>query len=167
MRLYFDIALILVAGFSGVTAQSGPAASVQNNTFNATHGPYNPQTAMERIKEAELSRQIGEKVLVALNFERSNWAGTSVRLDPFYTDLPSNWSSLPPGSIVKVEERSNISLYTIPPTLGLSRFIYTTKNFNGTIVPASAFVLWPWYVPKSSLSEGLPVITLAHGAIGW
>ncbi|CAI6094620.1 unnamed protein product [Clonostachys chloroleuca] len=167
MRLLLSISALLSAGLHEVVAQTGPAASVQNNTFNATHGPYNPQTAMDRIKQANLSAEIGEKVLVALNFERSNWAGTSVRLDPFYTDLPSNWSSLPPGSIVKIEERSNISLYTIPPTLGLSRFIYTTKTFNGTAVPASAFVLWPWFTQDIKGSDGLPIITLAHGAIGW
>ncbi|KAI1867779.1 uncharacterized protein JN550_006920 [Neoarthrinium moseri] len=128
--------------------------------------------ASSRIAEANLSTGSSEAVLAALDFERSNWAGTSVRLDPFYTDLPANWTDAPAGSAIKIEQRTNTSLYTIAPTLAISRLVYTTKNLNGTTIPASAYVLWPWAPRRFDLAHnsgagGLPVIAWAHGTSGW
>ncbi|RYP27894.1 hypothetical protein DL767_007482 [Monosporascus sp. MG133] len=167
---------VAAASVGKVLAQDFPAAEVQNNTFNATHGPYNPLSAGERIAQANLSGELSQAVLTALNFERSNWAGTSVRLDPFYVDLPSNWTDAPAGSVIKVEQRSNTSLYTIAPTLAISRLLYTTKTLNGTVIPASAYVLWPWLPRRfggsgsgysDSAEDGLPVIAWGHGTSGW
>ncbi len=155
-----------------------PIAEVQNNTFNATHGEYHPASARERIARANLSSELSEAVLTAVNFERSNWAGTSVRLDPFYTDFPSNWTNFPAGSVIKVEQDTNASLYTIAPALAISRLLFTTKTLNGTVIPASAYVLWPWLPRRfdksdgpgnrdSSGYDGLPVIAWGHGTSGW
>ncbi|RYP67449.1 hypothetical protein DL771_007227 [Monosporascus sp. 5C6A] len=167
---------VTAASIGSVLGQGFPAAEVQNNTFNATHGPYNPLSAGERIARANLSRELSQAVLTALNFERSNWAGTSVRLDPFYVDLPSNWTDAPAGSVIKVEQRTSTSLYTIAPTLAMSRLLYTTKTLNGTVIPASAYVLWPWLPRRfggscsdcgDSAEDGLPVVAWGHGTSGW
>lgn len=174
MRRQDTWAAVLASCVGRALGQGMPAAEVQNNTFNASHGEYNPASAAARIATANLSSEVSDAVLTSLNFERSNWAGTSVRIDPFYADLPSNWTGLPAGSVLKVEQNTNASLYTIAPTLAVSRLLFTTKTFNGSVVPASAYVLWPWlprgYASSSSNSsdddDGLPVIAWGHGTSG-
>ena len=99
--------------------------------------------------------------------------------DPFY-DLPEDFDVLnppPPGTVLKIEQYTNTSLYTIPPSLSMSRFLYTTERLNGSSAPASAFVLWP-YLPRtfsqlrpasnsSSNNDSVyPVIGWAHGTSG-
>ena len=55
---------------------------------------------------------------------------------------PSNFSStLPEGSILQVEYATNLSVYTVPSGLTMSRIIYTTADLNGTIIPTSAYIL--------------------------
>lgn len=164
-----SVLCILASGVCRVLTQGFPPVEVQNNTFNASHGVYNPQSAAERIAQANLSSGLSDAVLTSVNFERSNWAGTSVRLDPFYTDIPSNWTELPAGSVIKIEQNTNASFYTIAPTLAISRLLFTTKTFNGSLVPASAYVMWPWLPRRfgtESEDDGLPVIAWGHGTSG-
>jgi len=98
---------------------------------------------------------------VALNFERSNWATGSVTTDPFYQP-PSNTSTLPAGSLLK-HETANTSLYTLPPLTALSRILYQTTTLNGTLVPASAAILFP-YSPRHfpSANNSYPLVAWAH-----
>jgi hypothetical protein len=141
----------------------------QNNTFNSTF-----TLTAEQIRATNLSEATAHNVEIALRIERSNRAGYSSQPDPFYT-LPANVSisshSLPPpGSILKVEEYTNNSLYTIPPTLSLSRFIYVSETLNGSRVPASAYVLWP-FTPRRRRRNDIPsgvyeTIGFAHGTSG-
>ncbi|KAL6241402.1 hypothetical protein RBB50_011666 [Rhinocladiella similis] len=142
-------------------------AEAQNTTFNATYGKLNPSQAESLIAKANLSDELTDAVLVALNFERSNWAGSSAQLDPFYTDIPSNSSHAPAGSVIKIEQFTNTSHYTVPPDVALSRLLFMTKNLNGTNIPASAYVLWPWFPRRFNNFTGLPVVAWGHGTSGW
>ncbi|KAI1261875.1 secretory lipase [Xylariaceae sp. FL1019] len=176
-RLATSVALFVSRALSQTDAQAWPPAAVQNNTFNGTY-PELP-SAYQILSGAGVPQQQAEAVLVALEFERSNWAGSSTRLDPFYQDVPSH-DGLPAGSVLKVESVTNGSLYTLPPGVSLSRFLFTTETLNGTVVPASAFVLWP-YLAKSfdgltscgnspngtSVKKPMPVIGWGHGTSGW
>lgn len=143
----------------------------QTNTWNS-----NCKLTQAQIKAANISVETAHNVEVALRYERTNQA---VQNDPFY-DLPASWDAAnppPPGSILKVEEYTNLSLYTLPMSVSMSRFLYATETHNGTVMPASAYVLWP-YLPrtfegltpcsaKRSASDPLfPVIALAHGTSG-
>ncbi|KAL0258265.1 hypothetical protein SLS55_007438 [Diplodia seriata] len=122
----------------------------------------------EQIAKAGISNITANNVEIALNFERSNWATPSVTDDPFY-HLPSNinWtSSIPAGTVFAVENVTNTSLYTLPAAVSLSRIIYQTTTINGTKIPASAYVLWP-YLPRTFPNiTGLPVIGWGHGTSG-
>lgn len=143
----------------------------QNLTFNST---FHLTAAQKRA--ANLSEALAHSVEVALNFERSNNAGHLTQNDPFYF-LPTNVNRShlpPPGTILKVEEYTNTSFYTLPPTLSMSRFLYVTEALNGSSIPASAYVLWP-YVPKKvpglSACNGqngtvYPLVGQAHGTSG-
>lgn len=117
--------------------------------------------------------QVGD-IEVALNFERSNWATGSVATDDFYT-APSNSSSLPPGSVIKIEPFVNPINYTLAPNIALSRILYTTVNLLNETIPASAIILWP-YLPlqypnltasnPAVNSSCFPLVSWLHGTSG-
>lgn len=75
------------------------------------------------------------------------------------------------GQLLHLEEVTDLTNYSVPSELTMSRLIYTTEDFNGTIVPASAYVLWP-YSPyqtskqNSAGSKKFNSIVWAHGTTG-
>jgi len=143
------------------TAQSSPPAlHPQPNTFNSTF-----QLTPAQIAAANLSATLATDLAVALNFERSNWATGSVTTDPFYQP-PRNTSTSPAGSLLK-HETANTTLYTLPPLTALSRILYQTTTLNGTLVPASASILFP-YSPRHfpSSNNSYPVVAWAHATSG-
>ena len=99
----------------------------------------------------------------AHDFEQSYKISPSVSDDPFYT-APANSSDAAAGTLLKVEKETNTSLYTLPPSLSLSRFMYQSKTSNGTAVPVSAFILWPYAARPHP--GGIPIIAWAHGTSG-
>lgn len=136
----------------------------QSNTFNSTF-----TLSAEQIQQANLSRTFKNNVEVAVNFERTNWAAGSVSLDPFYTlsaNIRANFSSLKPGTLLKVEHLTNTSLYTIAPTLAISRILFTTETFNGSTVPASAYILWPFSPNLQPGTTKTQTVVWAHGTSG-
>lgn len=102
-------------------------------------------------------------VLEALEFEKSLWSNGSVSDDPFYI-IPNDAAEAPPGRLLKVERDVDTSRYTLPLATALSRIMYQSENLNGSPVPASAYVLWP-YSPRSQL-DGLSIVAWAHGESG-
>lgn len=61
---------------------------------------------------------------------------------------------------------TNTSLYTLPAPVSMSRIIYQTTTINGTNIPASAYVLWPYLARTFPNVTGLPVIGWGHGTSG-
>jgi pimeloyl-ACP methyl ester carboxylesterase len=163
-----DLVLILLV------ARSYQQLEPQTDLWNATF-----QLSEAQINVANISHETARNVEIALRYERTNNAGGPMQGDPFY-DLPASYDASnppPPGTILKVEEYTNLTLYTIPMSLSMSRFLYMTETFDGKPAPASAYVLWP-YLPrkftelescsddKSSHSPLFPVIGFAHGSCG-
>ena len=101
-------------------------------------------------------------IVGAIQFEKSNEVNGSVLEDKFYR-APSGTAEVDPGTLLKVED-VDTSKYLLPPATAMSRFVYQTETLNGSKVPTSAFVLWP-YSPKS-LEGGYPVVAWAHGTTG-
>lgn len=137
---------------------------VQNNTYNS-----NFALSPTQIAAADLPAILANNVEIALNFERTNWATGSVSSDLFYA-APAVNASTPPGTLLAVEDVTNTSLYTLAPGLALSRILFVSETFNGTAIPASAFVLWPWHAKSFASSTlaitGVPVVGWAHGTSG-
>lgn len=104
-----------------------------------------------------------EPILQALQFEASNWANGPASDDPIY-HVPDGASKAVPGSMLKVEKDTDTSKYLLPPATAMTRFIYQSENLTGCLVPASAFILWP-YSPKSQ-ADGYPIVAWAHGTSG-
>ncbi|CAJ0540285.1 Ff.00g074740.m01.CDS01 [Fusarium sp. VM40] len=88
--------------------------------------------------------------------------------DPTYSfyKVPSNFSTkLSAGVVLKTEDATNLTNYVVPSGLTMSRIIYTTEDINGGVVPASAYVLWP-YTSLTGVNPGLPMVAWAHGTTG-
>ena len=147
-----------------------PQSDVWNSSF---------KLSPEQINAANISQATAHNVEVALQYERSNNAGGLIQDDPFY-NLPDDYDQSnppPPGTVLKVEQYTNVSLYTIPMSLSMSRFLYTTETLGGSSKPASAYVLWP-YLPRrltgltpcskrrSDQGHIFPVIGFVHGTSG-
>lgn len=49
---------------------------------------------------------------------------------------------------------TNTSDHTIPPNTALSRFIHVSGTINATLVPVSAFILWPFAGGTNSTAWG-------------
>ena len=141
-----------------LTVNAQQLISPQNNTFASSASLTQQQMLLAGINDIE-----GNNIEVALNFERSNWANGSVNVDPFYRP-PSNTSSASAGSLLRLQLNVNTSAYTLPPNTALSRILYQTKTLNGTLIPASAYILWP-YTPRVEV-DGYPVVGWAHGTSG-
>jgi pimeloyl-ACP methyl ester carboxylesterase len=104
------------------------------------------------------------EVVSALEFERTTWAsGISVCNDPFYS-VERRHVQADPGTLLKVEVTDPAN-YTIPPTTGLSRIVYQSKNMHGAAIPASAYILVP-YSPRFLKDGSIPVVLWAHGTSG-
>ncbi|KAK0283597.1 hypothetical protein LTR35_006056 [Friedmanniomyces endolithicus] len=143
------------------------ALQSQNDTFNSTF-----RLTAQQISAANLSAATTHNVEIALQYERSNNAGSLIQDDPFYIVRDHyNLNNLPPpGTILKVEQHTNLTLYTIPNSLPLP------------LPLPSAYILWP-YLPRSfpnltrcaapnnnppttNQQPLYPVVALAHGTSG-
>ena len=102
-------------------------------------------------------------VLAAHEFELSYRAHPSVADDPFYL-VPPEASDAAPGTLLKVERETDMSLYTLAPNLSLSRLMYQSQASNSSLVPVTAYVLWPYLA--RDYGDGLPVVAWAHGTSG-
>ncbi|KAL8827123.1 MAG: hypothetical protein Q9191_003381 [Dirinaria sp. TL-2023a] len=118
----------------------------------------------DQIKQAGITRGIADAMEKAWTFEKFTWATGSVHDDPFYEAPPPSLSAIP-GQLLKVEEATDPTKYTIPPGTALSRILFQTRTLAGAAVPASAFVLWP-YSPRSQPGGTVPVVAWAHGTSG-
>lgn len=164
MRLFFVVPLL-------ISLTHAELIHSQSDTWNSNFTLTTSQIAAANLTAAEVNN-----VQIALNYERTGYANGSVKDDDFYkvplTFDPTN--PPPPGTLLKLEAFTNTTTYTLPPSLTMSRFLYTTETLNGTSVPASAYILWP-YTPRSfpglrscsgNTSSVFPVVALAHGTSG-
>ena len=146
----------------------------QTNTWNSTF-----RLTDDQIAAANLSAETAHDLEIAIQYEQTNNAGDLTVNDPFY-DLPDDYDAAnppPPGTVLKVEEYTNITLYTIPMSISMSRFLYMTETLNGSSLPASAYVLWPYLArtfenleacsSDDSESPIFPLFGLAHGTSGF
>lgn len=122
----------------------------------------NHTAIIEKAVEAGISIEKAKTIANALEFEKLNWATGSVESDEFYSHVPR--SGAPAGTLLKVQVNVNASAYSLPPNTALSRIIFVSESLNGSLIPASAYVLWP-YAPRSQ-KDGYAVVGWAHGFNG-
>ena len=111
----------------------------------------------------KLKKTLPQPIQDALAFEQRQWTNGSVLTDPFY-DVTGLDAEAAPGSFLKVEELCDPSQYMTPPMTAISRFIYQSRSLNGSLVPVSALILWP-YAPRRS-ADGYQVVAWSHSTSG-
>ncbi|KAK8108997.1 secretory lipase [Apiospora sp. TS-2023a] len=131
-------------------AQTPSPAAEQSTAFNSTFALTSDQIAAANLSAAQV-----DSLNNVIRFDRSQLANGGPREDDFYTLSPLTNTSGPlaPGTLLKVQPFTDPTPFAIPPNTALSRILYTTRTFNGTVVPASAFVLWP-FTPRKIASHG-------------
>lgn len=112
---------------------------------------------------AQATPSPAELAELGVGFEVSQHASA----DLSWYEAPANFSDqLAPGSILKIEVATNLTNYTVPSSLSMSRIIYTTTNVNGTVLPASAYILWPYDPLPIDAGPGMAVALWSHGTSG-
>ena len=131
----------------------------------------NAQSSLPALNQSTTCTGICQELVpLAIEFEHDSHAHTP--RDDFYS-IPTNFTpSMKPGTLLRVETHTNLTNYTVPSSLTMSRIIYTSESLNGTVVPVSAFVLWP-YSPfeytntsRASNTTKFPLVAWAHGTSG-
>ena len=114
---------------------------------------------------AEIKKTLPEEIQEALDFEKKQWIDGSILTDKFYdiSDVTNAHGALP-GTILKIERDCDSSKYMTPSTTSISRFVYQSQAMNGSLVPVSALMLWP-YAPRRS-ADGYQVVAWSHGTSG-
>ncbi|KAH8805081.1 putative secretory lipase [Xylogone sp. PMI_703] len=112
--------------------------------------------------------QCPQNVQLGIAFEQASHAHTP--RDDFYTIPNTFHPSMKPGTLLRVEQHTNLTNYTVPSSLTMSRIMYTSESLNGTIVPVSAYVLWPYtpfeYTSGKKSPQKFPLVAWAHGTSG-
>ncbi|MCJ1345829.1 hypothetical protein MMC31_004038 [Peltigera leucophlebia] len=156
LSLAFALAWLNSTNFIWAKLAFTPHLNIQNSTTTIT---------ADQRKQAGISSGLAANVIVALEFERLNWANGSVAYDDFY-HVPPGAAGAPAGALLKLQRNANTSAYTVPPNTAISRFMFQTKTLNGSTVPGSAYILWPFMPRNQPNGGGYPVIGWAHGTSG-
>lgn len=155
--------------FAGATfAQQVPTLPKPESQSTAWNSSF--KLSEEQIELGQLWPELVDSIETILQFDRSQLANGGPNEDIFY-NMDNQSYSTPPnaaGQVLRVENVTDLSVWNLPATTALSRFIYTTTNANGTLIPASAYILWPFTPKPVPGSEGrAPVALWSHGTSGF
>ncbi|KAF5635634.1 secretory lipase [Fusarium tjaetaba] len=147
-----------------LTAGQDLQATLHTTSWNSTF-----KLSPEQLSLANLTIEEGVQINNIINFDRTLLANGGPHQDDFYT-LPTSLK-IPkgPGELLKLQEITDPKPYTIPASTAMSRFLYSTTNINGTLIPASAYILWPYTTKKIKGVPGgkAPTVLWTHGTSGW
>ncbi|KAF2163007.1 hypothetical protein M409DRAFT_37333 [Zasmidium cellare ATCC 36951] len=161
MKGAFEILLFSASTFAQ-TLPTLPKPETQSVSFNSSF-KFND----EQIKLGQLWPDLAENLETVLNYDRSQLANGGPSQDDFYRI--DHVAPNAPGQVLKVKHATDPGAWNIPATTALSRFIYTSTTANGTLIPVSAYVLWPWTAKQfGKKSNGkAPVVLWSHGTSGF
>lgn len=111
------------------------------------------------------SEDLAVSIEAVRKYEASRFVQGPVSQDDFYT-VPLGQADAAPGQLLKVEVDTNITRYNLPPATTLSRILYQSRTLQGSPVPASAYILWP-YQPRLQADGSYRVVAWAHGTTGF
>lgn len=162
-------------GFAAVLAILTPVTTAQISIATAHSTGFNSSFTLttSQIEKAQLDAALAASIEINTNFDRTQLAFGGPREDDFYTlpPLSNETGPLGPGQILKVQPFTDPTAYAIPPGTALSRVMYTTTTFNGTVVPTTGFILWPYAARDLNKSSSKPikasVVVWAHGTSGF
>ncbi|KAH8895240.1 alpha/beta-hydrolase [Thozetella sp. PMI_491] len=157
--------LVVASAIAFGSAQLSPAV-LQSVGFNSSFS-----LSAAQIAAANLSDSTVASLNNILNFDRSQLANGGPSEDDFYTlpPLTNETGPLEPGILLKAQPFTDLTSYALPPNTALSRILYTTTNINGTVIPTSAFVLWPFQPRQVQQKKeaAAPAVLWTHGTSGF
>lgn len=157
------LALFFVGATFAQSIPQLPKAETQSTVWNSSF-----KLSEEQLELGKLWPDLAESIETILNFDRSQLAHGGPSQDDFYKIENEFTTPNAAGELIKVEDFTDPAFWNLPATTALSRFIYTTTNANGTLIPASAYVLWPFTPKKVTASDGkAPVVLWSHGTSGF
>ncbi|TRX93741.1 hypothetical protein FHL15_005417 [Xylaria flabelliformis] len=175
-----SLALCVAAAAAAGTLAQGQTTTITNKIQSAGFNSTFTLSAAQ-IKAANLSTSAVANLEAAVRFDQSQLANGGTYEDAFYT-LSGGGSSkettttttTEPGKLLKVQRVTDPKSFTLPANTALSRILYTTTNLNGTVIPNSAYVLWP-FQPRvfnaTAADEGkatsAPVVLWSRGTAGF
>ncbi|SCO58613.1 uncharacterized protein FFMR_15769 [Fusarium fujikuroi] len=115
-------------------------------------------------KEVALSYGCNEtcqEVLAITNAADLETMGTAFDFD-FY-ETADNFSTSTPGDLLKLAAIDSSSL-DVPAGMTTFRFQYTSRDLDGSPVPSTGFIAFPF--AKPACGQELPLVAYAHGTIG-
>ncbi|KAH8894454.1 putative secretory lipase [Thozetella sp. PMI_491] len=158
---------LLSVGAVVIHGQMLPTPQEATTDWNSTF-KFSP----EQIEVGSLPPALAGSLEVILNFDRTQLANGGPTYDSFYK-ISNSTKPCGPGQVLKVERFTDPTPYNIPAWIAMSRIIYSSENLNGTLVPASAYILWPWtpktFSPSSPFQpeDKAPVVLWTHGTSGF
>ncbi|KAF7587913.1 hypothetical protein BBP40_006536 [Aspergillus hancockii] len=169
MVTYLQHFVTLILGVKLTTSQAVSTAVAQSTGWNASF-----ELSPEQLKLANLTNDLGAIINTITNFDRSQLANGGAHEDDFYNvqSLPKDQWPTEPGKTIKLQEFTDPSPFALPAKTAMSRIVYSTTNANGTLIPASAYILWP-YQPKilrginHNSESSAPVVLWTHGTSGF
>ncbi|KAK4495503.1 hypothetical protein PRZ48_013835 [Zasmidium cellare] len=156
-------ALLLAASTFAQTLPTLPKPETQSVSFNSSF-----KFSATQLELGQLWPELAENLETVLNYDRSQLANGGPSQDDFYK-LSNSTAPTTPGQILRVQRVTDPKVWNIPAKTALSRFIYTTTTANGTLIPASAYILWPWTARRvgTEASDKAPVVLWSHGTSGF
>ncbi|KAH8429782.1 putative secretory lipase [Aspergillus melleus] len=169
MVRYLQYFISLVVVIKLATGQLISAAATQSTGWNSTF-----ELSPEQTKLANLTGDMEIIINTIVQFDRSQLANGGAHEDDFYNiqNLPKDEWPTEPGEAIKVQKFTDPSPFSIPAKTAMSRIIYSTTDINGTLVPASAYILWPYHARairgrNKASGSSAPVVLWTHGTSGW
>jgi len=162
MRATNAIPFLTIGAFAQ-TLPTLPKPGTQSTAWNSSF-----KLTDEQMKLGQIWPDLAENIETILNFDRSQLANGGPSQDSFY-HLGNITAPDHPGQVLKVQNVTEPTPWNIPAKTALSRFIYTSTTANGTLVPASAYALWPWTPKKldANSTGKAPVVLWSHGTSGF
>ncbi|OJK02136.1 hypothetical protein ASPACDRAFT_58504 [Aspergillus aculeatus ATCC 16872] len=170
MVAYLHNLILLLLGGTLAAGQAVTVAATQSTGWNSSF-----ELSADQVKQANLTSDLAAIVNTITKFDRSQLANGGAHQDDFYKiqGLSKDQWPTEPGKTLKLQEFTNPSPFSIPAKTAMSRIIYSTTNLNGTLIPASAYILWPFHprrfhgLNNTTTASSAPVVLWTHGTSGW
>lgn len=170
MKKYLQRLIILALGVKLAKGQDTPLPPAIHSTgWNSSF-----ELSAEQLKLGNLTADYGATINTIIKFDRSLLANGGAHEDEFYNvkNLSKDQWPTKPGKTIKLQEFTDPTPFSIPAKTALSRFVYSTTNANGTLIPASAYILWPYHAKRfigrnNTSASSAPVVLWTHGTSGF
>ncbi|KAK9429091.1 Alpha/Beta hydrolase protein [Lipomyces doorenjongii] len=155
---------LLAAAAHLANCQLPPPAS-QDTAWNST---FTLSAAQKQL--GQLTDELASQIETVYRWDQTQLANGGTTQDEFYNLLVGSMNAHPtkPGEILKVEDITDIAPFNLPAEVSMSRIIYTSVNLNGTLVPASGYILWPLLLSSGTTEPeaGYAVIAPDYAGLG-